>query len=469
MTDTLIWKAFISLNKSEIKLFKQFLLSPFFNHRNDVVALALYFQSCLSKKDCIPDKKIAYQQMYPNTEYDDHKQRQACTFLLDLLEQFWAIDQLKNNETKIKTLVLEQYRKRHLEKHFQRTLIETKQLIEQQKYRSAELHFQQSDVLLEEYRFNVSEKRFSDANLQAISNQFDYGYFAVKLRQASANISQQAIYRSDYQINMITQIIQQIEENELQEVTAVGLYYYTFRCLSNPENEEYFFDLRKNLSEKGHLFPIDEIRDLYLLAINYCIKKHNEGHDKFLKAELELYEEGLNLKYLYIDGYLSRFTYRNVVTLALTLKEYEWVAKFIEQFKDDIELIYREGNYNYCRARLAYEQKEYNIIFELLQQADYEDILISLASKALLLKVLFETQAYDTLEAHLDAMRSYIRRKSSIIGYHQDNYLNLIKFSKRLLKFQHDKKELKLLYDEIVASKMFAERKWLLEWVQEAL
>ena len=73
------------------------------------------------------------------------------------------------------------------------------------------------------------------------------------------------------------------------------------------------------------------------------------------------------------------------------------------------------------------------------------------------------------MEAHLDAMRSYIRRKSSIIGYHQDNYLNLIKFSKRLLKFQHDKKELQLLYDEIVASKMFAERKWLLEWVQEAL
>lgn len=467
MTDTLFWQAFISLNKSEQKSFKQFLQSPYFNHREDVVLLYDYFLQCANRSKKAPEKDIAYQKMYPKEAYNDHRLRQACSFLLDLVEQFWAIERLKNNESKLKLSTLEEYRKRHLPKHFQRSLIETENAIKQQSFRSAEFHFQQSDFLLEQYRFNFNEKRYLDVNLKAISDQLDYAYFTIKLRQASAAISQQTVYKTDYQIDMIDEIIHHIERHQLENITAIGLYYHTYQCLSNPNEERYFFDLKEKLKESGHFFPTDEIRDLYLLAINYCIKKHNEGHDKFLKAELELYEEGLKNKHLYIDGVLSRFTYRNVVTLALTLKEYEWVEKFIEIYKDDMESIYREGNYAYCRARLAYEKKEFDIVLNLLQQADYEDILISLAAKALLLKTLFEAEAFDSLEAHLEAMRSYIRRKASIIGYHQDNYLNLIKFSKQILKSQHDKVAMQNIYQDIEKTKALAERKWLSEWTQK--
>jgi hypothetical protein len=181
---------------------------------------------------------------------------------------------------------------------------------------------------------------------------------------------------------------------------------------------------------------------LYLLAINYCIKKNNDGKPDFLRFELELYEEGLTHKYLHINGFISRFTYRNVVTLALILGEFDWVAQFIENFKVDIEPAHQEANYNYCRARLAYEKKDYKLVFALLQQVDYEEVMISLAAKSLLMKVLYETDAYDALDAHCEAMRTYIRRKA-YMGYHQENYLNLIKFTKQLLKINlNSKKEL---------------------------
>ncbi len=81
--------------------------------------------------------------------------------------------------------------------------------------------------------------------------------------------------------------------------------------------------------------------------------------------------------------------------------------------------------------------------------------------------MLYETKAYDTLEAHLEAMRTYIKRKSNI-AYHQENYLNLLKFTKRLLLLAPSEREsIAQLKAEIQATKAIAERKWLLEKVEK--
>jgi hypothetical protein len=83
-----------------------------------------------------------------------------------------------------------------------------------------------------------------------------------------------------------------------------------------------------------------------------------------------------------------------------------------------------------------------------------------------LLKSLYETTAYDALEAHLEAMRTYIKRKNQM-AYHQENYLNLIKFTKQLLLILPLKKEdLKQLEIKVEETKAIAEKKWLLEKIR---
>jgi hypothetical protein len=463
MTDTLLWQAFITLEKRELRELRKFVNSPYFNQRDDVAGLFDYLHKCTLNKNQKPSKEKAFEALFPNTIFDDHKIRLASSFLLQLMEDFWVAEAAKMEKAKAKRIVAQQYRQRHLEKHFQRTLQEAKSNIESQVFRNADFHWQNYQISIENYRHNAAERRSTDLNLQEISNSLDNTYYTLKLRQACILMNHQTMYRADYQINMINEIVQQIEIKQLFSIPSIAVYYYAYQSIIHHDDDEYFYALKSKLSEFGNLFPAEEIRDLYLIAINYCIKKHNNGNPSFLKAELEIYEEGLKFKYLHINGFISRFTYRNVVTLALTLQEYDWVEQFIEDFKNDIEPIHREGNYNYCRARLAYERNDYKQVFSLLQQADYEEILITLAAKSLLLKVFYETEANDALEAHLEAMRSYIRRKANI-GYHQENYLNLIKFTKRLLKIDlKNKKEVIQLKEEINTTQGLAERKWLLD------
>jgi len=58
--------------------------------------------------------------------------------------------------------------------------------------------------------------------------------------------------------------------------------------------------------------------------------------------------------------------------------------------------------------------------------------MLALAAKTLQMKIYYASDAYDLLDSHLQAIAAFIRRKK-IMGYHRDNYLNLVQFVQKLL------------------------------------
>ena len=465
MKETLVFQVIQTLDKREIREIKKFLASPYFNQREDVQLLFAFLTE--KKQELAFTKEKIFSILFPKEKkYDDNKVRFASSLLLQLIENFWAMEEAKADMNKNKRAAAAQYRLRKLDKLFLRTFAEAKQSIDNQAIRNADFHFQNYELLLEGYRFDSATRKESE-HLQQISNSLDSAYCSLKLRQACMTANYQTVYKVAHEQSMIPEIMVHIEANNLQKTPSVGVYYAAFKSLIEVENTAYFFEFKTLLFQFGAVFPADEIRDLYLIAINYCIKKHNGGEADFLKPELELYQEGLKNRYLYINNFITKFTYRNVVTLALTLRELDWAEEFIEENKNELEPLHREGNYNHCCARLAYERKNFDKVLQLLQKADYDDILITLAAKALLLKAFYETAAYDALDAHLEAMRTYINRKSQI-AYHQENYLNLVRFTKNLLQISpSDTENLKNLESKIQDTKAIAEKKWLLEKIRE--
>ena len=99
---------------------------------------------------------------------------------------------------------------------------------------------------------------------------------------------------------------------------------------------------------------------------------------------------------------------------------------------------------------------------QLLQKADYKDLLLSLAAKMLQLKIFYELTEFDLLESHLQAFGAFIRRKKAL-GYHRDNYQNTLHFTQKLLDTNRfDKAAWAALRAEIEATGALAEREWLL-------
>ncbi|MCB0641390.1 MAG: hypothetical protein KDC44_07105, partial [Phaeodactylibacter sp.] len=203
-------------------------------------------------------------------------------------------------------------------------------------------------------------------------------------------------------------------------------------------------------------------RELFLLAINFCVRKVNAGDTSYFSEMLALYKKGLEMATLLENGRLSRFTYHNVIATAIQVRDFDWAGNFAAQYRHFLAPSYQESSFLYNQARLAYEQSNYTQALGLIHQATFSDVLLNLAAKTISLKIYYALQEYDLLESHLDAMTNFIRRNKGL-GYHRNNYLNLTRYTKKLLSLNRfDKVVVAAFRAEVSKEETLTERNWLL-------
>jgi hypothetical protein len=462
MKSSKLWELLQTMDVRERNRLQKFVASPYFNQRSDVVHLLDILDACARSGELPPEKPVLFGQLFPGEPYDDHRVRLAASLLLKLAERFLVNEHREQQLADHEILLAGIYRRRNLQRHYQAVIRQAGTLQQKIPYRNAEYHEQLFRIELEQYNHAAASWRTDAINLQNVSDQFDLAYIAQKLRQTCFSLSHQAVYNTEYRFGLLEAMLEYIDREQLHEIPAIGVYYFCYLALTQPGEEEHFRQFRQKIRASDEIFPQEEMRNLYLLAINYCIKKYNEGHSHFLEEEYQLYRQGLEKDYLLIDGYLSRFTYRNVVTIGLVMKDYAWVEKFIFEYRDKLKSDIRDSIFNFCLANLEYEKKNFDAAIDLLQRSEYRDLLLNLAAKTLQLKIWYELGEYDVLDSHLEAMRTFIRRKG-IIGYHRSNYLNTIAITKKLVNLRpYDQVQREALRRQIEQTMALAEREWLL-------
>jgi len=84
MQKTILWEAFSTLDKAELREMGKFVRSPFFNQKQPLIDLFEYLCDCLKQKK-IPDTLSAHAAVWPDILYDDQRMRLANSDLLELL------------------------------------------------------------------------------------------------------------------------------------------------------------------------------------------------------------------------------------------------------------------------------------------------------------------------------------------------------------------------------------------------
>jgi len=292
----------------------------------------------------------------------------------------------------------------------------------------------------------------------------DLGFIAKKLRHVCLVLSHQAVFKRNYNFGLLDQILPYVERENLTRHPAIGLYYHAGRFLSDPAAEDHFFAFRQMLFQYAEAFPGDELRALYLLAINFGVKKNNMAPNQaWDRANFDLYKEALARDLLLDKGQLSHFSYNNIVIAAMRLGETAWAEEFIHQYKPHLERKYRESTFNMNMARLAYLQKDYHAALLHLQRADYRDFIHSMNAKTLQMKIYYDTAAWQSLDSLLDSVAIYLRRKK-VLGYHKENFSNIVRFMQRLLALPPGNSAAReALRQESENCKVLSERGWFLQ------
>jgi hypothetical protein len=477
MKEKKIIAALSSLDVYELNSFRKFAVSPYFNVNPQIIRYVDLLLSELKKSQNIEhlNDKSMWSEIYEGESFNEQRFRKLNSDMVKLFEQFLAQEEFENSASLKINLKLEGIRKKNIDKLVNGVIGEVERLEKMEMNKSAEYYLYR--YLIERNLFNLTnenEKKTSkskierELNIQEISRNLDYFYIAEKIKYYCTVLSWQKMYNLDIALDNIDIVLEWAKKGDYPAIPPIALYSKIHDTFIDRENEVYYKELKSLIAEYIHMFPPEEMREIYYTAISYCIDKVNKGNLNFQNETFFIYKEALLKNVLLIDNYLSPSDFRNIVFFALRVSEFDWAEHFIENYSKHLEEKSRDNAVYFSMARLDFYRKNYWKVIEHLQKVNYEDVWYNIGSKSILIFTYYELDEYDALESLLQAFRMYIDREKSLSKERKQSYLHLINFTRKLIRINpKDKEKIIALKENITETKGVVSKPWLLEKIEE--
>ncbi|HET6244358.1 MAG: hypothetical protein H0V01_05700 [Bacteroidetes bacterium] len=416
-----------ALKEKEIEEFSAFLSSGLAGNFPNAEKLFSYLKKIHPDFSAVKLKKeTIFKKTFPALEYEDSLLRYAMSHLNKQLELFFSWKEL--NQSEIHSFKLRALSTRKLDKYFQQELNSQHEKNEQSLKR--DFKFYKSDLELKEISYNyhsMQKSRTSVDLTEKVILAIDKNYFYNRLRYVCELLNRSSIFSEHTKHSFITRFIQQLSPEILKEA-AINLYFLIFKILTNGKEEDYK-NFSQVLKKIFNAFDPAEQNDLFAYAQNFCIRKINSGDEKYLSELFEWYCFQLENKTIFSEGLISQFDFKNIVSVALRLNQLNWTENFIEKQSEKLQKNIRENAYNYNKARLEFQRKEYKRSLKLLQEVEFTDIVYQLDSKVLLMKIYFENADTDAIENAYNSLKILVHRKANLSVYQKQLYINFGKIS----------------------------------------
>ncbi len=476
MINSQIVKILKKLTKQELRELEKFVQSPYFNNKPEVTLLYSSILNDLNGNATALQKENLFIQITnKNRAYDDALMRQWIHQLLKITKNYLIQKELESNETETSLLLAKSFRKRGMDDFFEKEIALAAETNIKQPFRHAEFHLKNYEIEIENIEFATlvrrsGEMKYNEA-IKSLTN-----FFAIEmLRLNSVNFKtneapqilneislwiEKNFINSDILTQKEAQTLEK-SDNSYQERSILELYYHVFQAIKTNDSQN-FNALKSLLNDNITFLPNTESRVIFSLAINFCTKKINTGEKEFLQHFFDLNVLGLENRILFENGILSKFIYKNTVTVGLRLDKSNWVRQFLDDYKPFLHPKDRESVYAYNLATYYFRMKDFDNAQRLFSRADFGDPFTNIGAKAMLLKIYTETNAHDAIESFMDSFQVYVQRQKDL-SYHQIDYLNFIKTVRKMRHNSIDKTKLAALREEVTTMKNIVEKDWLLE------
>ncbi|MEZ4850980.1 MAG: hypothetical protein R3B93_20660 [Bacteroidia bacterium] len=425
-----------TLHPKEIKQFRAYIDSPYFNTNQRLVKLIDYLEHYNPEKEGEIDKEAIFAVLYEkDATYNEQQVYDHFSFLLRLLENFLAQQDYENDFPSRQRHLLSALTLRDHEPHFQRSFQKAEKKWKQHPYRDANYYLWRFLQFKEGSEFSGKQQKRTDDDylVQAIYS-LDLGYLSFRLKYACELLNRENILgdsSSESVVSWPADLLTQIPES-FRDIPVIQIYTQIYLTLQEPLHEKHYHELVKLLNTHTQEFPKREVNDMYTYAQNYCIKMINSGNARYEQHLFSLFQNLLDKELLIENGVIDHRKYKNIITVGLRMKEYNWVKDFLDQYRKYLPEKFQGNAYHYNLASYFYEQDEYSQALQLLNQISFSDVYYHLSSRAMILKIYYEMEEENALDSLLDTFRIFLNRNKNISAYQRTVHKNLIRYTRKL-------------------------------------
>ena len=476
-TNSLI-KLLRTFTPKEISDFNDFLISPYFNKKNSVIKL--YEEIRKSYPEFTGDrilKKNIHGSLFPGKSYNDTNLRVVVHNLNDLAKKFLAYRSFESSQTEFDFKQFTGLMGKQQFSYLEKILTKLKADLEKESFNADEYNFHkfrleyENIFFLHESHLGVFERFLHKADFEKAFYYLSSYYYIKSMRLYINVLNLQLIYNKKFNTAQFEKMISLIDKDLISENPVIEIFYLIIKLFDDGAEEINYYRIKELLQETRSQMNISDIREIYINLTNFCNRKISSGIKKFKKEKFELYKEENEIKLYLVNGYMPPIYYKNLVILALSLDEYNWVKDFISKYKNELPEDSRVNIYNYCMALYEFDMREFDKALELLSKIKFDELYLKYDSKILQLMIYYETGSEESLLSSLEAYRHFLSNNKLLPENKKEIYTNFHKFFSKLftLKNKKDKTELERLKRSITDDIKIFNKEWIIRKIDEQI
>ena len=416
-----------------------FLNSPYHNKSRKVKLLfneiKKYYPDFNSEE--LTKERLAFK-VNPDLKFRESTFRNLMSDLLKYIEEFLIYEEMKINYPDNLFLLLKSYTNRNQETLFE---INIKKISDQLYSSGIDSVYYYNKSLLDANILNFNIINRSGKGLKTIVRNADvrnsylvniFIFFVTELINTYLKIT---ITGSKFNINKIPDIndslikgidlknISNLLKKKDHDSFILEIYSDLFNAFQNLNSEKDFKKYKTSFLKYQNYLSRDEISYHYSMLISYCILSNSLSENSYDSELLKIYESFLNGKYFYDrkTKNIDEDLYRNILLLALRLKKFHRVYRFIKDYSKYLHPEKKENMLKLSYAEFYYFSGSFKNSMKILSKSlNYlnkikeESFIMKYDIKSLYLMLHYDLNNYETVILHLNNYRKFLIRNELI-------------------------------------------------------
>lgn len=455
----------------EISSFCDFISSPFYNKNKTLITLTKELVKTHPNYFKLTKDKLENKIKSTNVVRE-------MSLVLKLAERFLVICHIEENKILSDFTKISELNKRALGKAIQGSIKSFKSDLENTKIKSFnELLY---NYLVDEEIDSAYNKDgtlpYSGALLEKAES-LDVFYVFNKLKMYIEMQMRERIMNVSYEKTFFDEIKSFIDDHPglLEKHPSLQIYLMLIELLKEKVSRTQYVEYFSSIKEYISVTPKGEASNFIQHAINHCIKMMNTGHN-YLPELFDAMKFQVEEDLLVVEGFVHDRSYKNIIEVALRVKEQDWAENFLETHIKFISNEDREMIYNCNKASILLFKKEYKAALRSLTFVNFKNVFYDMYSRSLMIKIYFETNDTISVETSINNYKSFLKREKSLADLQRSMYQNFIKYISSLTRI---KDKINGYSEEVIASKLtaiqremqqekyIADKSWLLRQVDE--
>ena len=447
-----------SFSNEEIKQFRRFLASPYFNRSDNVTALfellIKFHPNFISKK---LSKEYVSQSIFGTGKYVDSTIRNLLSDLLDSCELFLMQENFRKSAALSFDYLLKELSEKKLKDAFNRNT-------EKLDYKYSQIKDINSDYYLANHKIELNKFNFAGLNEKIVDNAdadrhmneiflsgiyITVHYIIEIISLYLASIYYSVNYNRPLSNNFLKKAIKLINLDDFQNLISgtehsflINLYIAMMRAFENLDDENAYESYKQLVKMNVAKLHSDEIWFHYNNMMNYCslklIKSGDYTTDKYNFELFELNEEVLKNEYYKIkrENYLRFEYFKDILQLGLRLKKMNWVENFILNYGPKLHKSDKDNMMNLAYTYLYYEKGEYMKSWKYLNKIKIDYFIYKYDLKNYALKIYYDLGHYEETLTLIESYNKFINRNDLISDEDKKRTRNFISYLSKLILFK---------------------------------